>query len=82
MVVGGEVIDARPFQVTASMEVFAPGADSCVFGVAPPVPVHGTTGAVINGQLGLPGGSDIAGDTSQNKATQVFTPALPPQTTN
>ncbi len=75
MVAGGEVIDTMPGQVTQSLEVFAPGADSWVFGPKPPVAVHGTTGAMVNGEFVLIGGSDIAGSLSQNRATQMLTPA-------
>ena len=78
MVAGGEINDNAPFQLTPSLEVFAPGAHSWVFGSRPPVAVHGTTGAVVNGEFVLVGGSDIAGRTSQNRATQVLTPATPP----
>jgi len=75
MVTGGEVIDTMPGLVIRSLEVFAPGADSWVLGPAPPVAVHGTTGAVVNGEFVLIGGSDIAGELSRNLATQIFSPA-------
>jgi len=74
----GEQLDASPPRLTTSLEVFAPGANSWVMGLASPVAVHGTTGAVVNGKFVLTGGSDIAGDFSANRATQVFTPATPP----
>ena len=76
IVAGGEIKDV--FGLTSSLEVFAPGADGWVFGPTPPVVVHGTTGAVVNGEFLLIGGSDIAGKTSQNLATQVLVPATPP----
>jgi len=76
IVAGGEIKDV--FGLTLSLEVFAPGADGWVFGPTPPVVVHGTTGAVVNGEFLLIGGSDIAGKTSQNLATQVLVPATPP----
>jgi len=76
IVTGGEVIEAMG--LTLSLEVFAPGADSWVLGTRPPVVVHGTTGAAVNGEFVLVAGSDIAGQTSQNRATQVLTPAAPP----
>jgi hypothetical protein len=75
MVVGGEVMNDHTAGLTLSTEVFAPGAHNWVFGPASPVPVHGTTGAAANGEFVLVGGSDIAAATSQNLATQVFTPA-------
>ena len=75
IVVGGEVIDFIPGLVQPTMEVFAPGAADWVPGPGSPVPVHGTNGAEINGLLVLPGGSDIAGDTSNNRAVQIYTPA-------
>jgi hypothetical protein len=77
IVTGGEVNDTEPFQIAPRLEVFAPGAQGWEFGLAPPVTVHGTTGAVINGEFVLIGGSDIAGRTSQNRSTQVLTPAAP-----
>ncbi len=77
MVAGGEVIDTMPGQVIPSLEVFAPGAEGWVLGPDPLVAVHGTTGAVVNGEFLLMGGSDIAGELSQNRATQIFTPARP-----
>jgi hypothetical protein len=73
----GEQLDASPPRLTGSLEVFAPGADSWVMGMVSPVAVHGTTGAVVNGMFVLTGGSDIAGEFSNNRATQVFTPATP-----
>ena len=76
MVVGGEAIDTMPGQIIPSLEVFAPGAEKWEFGSSPPVAVHGTTGAVLNGLFILPGGSDKAGDTSLNRSTQVYTPAM------
>lgn len=77
MVAGGEVIDNMPGQVVPSLEVFAPGAEGWVLGPDPLVAVHGTTGAVANGEFLLMGVSDIAGELSQNRATQIFTPARP-----
>jgi hypothetical protein len=79
IVVGGEVIDFTPALLQPSMEVFAPGAATWVSGPPPPVPVHGTTGAEIDGLLVLPGGSDIAGTTSNNRAIQTYTPATSEQ---
>ena len=76
IVVGGELFEIPG--LTWTLEVFAPGAVSWEFGPSSPVTVHGTTGAVVNGELVLISGSDIAGQTSQNRATQVFTPATPP----
>lgn len=73
IVVGGEVIEIPG--LTWTLEVFAPGADSWVFGPSSPVSVHGTTGAVVNGELVLIAGSDIAGEVSRNRATQVLRPA-------
>jgi hypothetical protein len=73
IVVGGEVFEIPG--LTWTLEVFAPGADSWVFGPSSPVSVHGTTGAVVNGELVLIAGSDIAGEVSRNRATQVLRPA-------
>ncbi len=47
MVAGGERLDGMT--LIDSMEVFAPGADGWVPGPAPPIAVHGTTGAVVDG---------------------------------
>jgi hypothetical protein len=74
MVAGGEVIDFFPGLVQSTIEVFAPGATGWVEGPAMPVPVHGSSGAEVNGVLVLVGGSDIAGDTSLNRSTQIYTP--------
>jgi len=54
--------------------VRAAGADDWVLGLAPPVAVHGTTGAVVNGEFVIIAGSDIAGELSLNRATQLLTP--------
>ena len=78
IVSGGEQLDSFPSQLTPSTEVFAPGAESWVTGPRAPVAVHGTTGAVINGKFVLTAGSSIAGATSDNRATQILTPATPP----
>lgn len=75
MVAGGERLDTVPFQLVSSMEVYAPGAASWVRGPESPVSVHGVTGASIDGLFVLTGGSDEAGTTSQNRATQVYHPA-------
>ena len=77
MVAGGEINDFGAFNLARSLEVFAPGAENWVFGLSSPVSVHGVTGAVVNGEFVLHGGSDIPGDTSDNRATQVLTPATP-----
>jgi hypothetical protein len=58
------------------MEVFAPGAAGWVPGPQLPIAVHGTTGAAANGEFLLIGGSSVAGTTSQNRATQVYVPAV------
>jgi len=75
MVSGGEILDTHPAQVVQSMEVFAPGSEGWATGPRPPVAVHGTTGAVLNGEFVLIGGSTDAGGTSQNRSTQIFAPA-------
>jgi hypothetical protein len=77
MVTGGEVLDFMPGQLALSLEVFAPGAEYWVLGQAPTVAVHGITGAVVNGEFVLTAGSDIAGELSLNRATQILTPAIP-----
>jgi len=76
MVAGGERLDAVPFQLVPSMELFAPGAAGWVPGPQPPLAVHGTTGASASGEFFLIGGSTVAGTTSPNRATQVYTPDL------
>jgi hypothetical protein len=75
MVTGGERLDTVPFQLVPSMEIYAPGAANWVHGPRPPIAVHGTTGAVVGGEFVLIGGSDRAGTTSLNRATQVYRPA-------
>ena len=71
MVAGGERIDSVPAQLITTMEIFAPGADGWVPGSQPPVAVHGVSGASLNGEFIKVGGSDIAGSTSLNTATQI-----------
>jgi len=75
MVAGGEILFNSTYGLVESMEVFAPGADAWVFGPRPPVSMHGNTGASNMGTLVLTAGSDIAGQLSENRATQIYTPA-------
>ena len=72
VVAGGERIDTVPPQLITTVEVFAPGADAWAAGPAPPINVHGATGAVVNGQFIVTAGSDVAGNTSHNRATQIL----------
>jgi N-acetylneuraminic acid mutarotase len=75
LVTAGERIDLMPAQLIPSLEVFAPGSDGWVQGPSPPILVHGTTGASVNGRLVITAGSDIAGSLSDNRATQIYEPA-------
>jgi len=77
MVTGGERLDAVPFQLVPTMEVMAPGADAWAPGPQPPIAVHGTSGAAVDGEFLLIGGSDVAGSTSQNRAVQIYAPGPP-----
>ncbi len=77
MVVGGEAVSGISFSLVESAEVFAPGAEGWVNSLNSPMSVHGTTGAVVNGQFILTAGSTIAGANSSNSATQIFTPTIP-----
>jgi N-acetylneuraminic acid mutarotase len=77
MVTGGERIDIQPAQLMPAMEIFAPGAEGWATGPEPPVLFHGSTGASANGEFIITGGSDEAGSLSENRATQIYTPAPP-----
>ncbi|RPH98342.1 MAG: hypothetical protein EHM68_04825 [Lysobacterales bacterium] len=77
MVTGGERTELVPFQLVPSMEIFAPGAAGWVPGPPPPIAVHGTTGAAVGGEFILVAGSTVAGTTSSNRATQIYSPAEP-----
>jgi len=77
LVVGGEAVSGITFSLVESAEVFAPGAEGWVNSLNSPISVHGTTGAVVNGQFILTAGSTIAGANSSNSTTQIFSPTVP-----
>ena len=72
VVTAGERIDIMPAQLIPTTEVFSPGAAGWVTGPAPPIAVHGTTGAVAGNRLILVAGSDVAASLSTNRATQIL----------
>ena len=72
VVTAGERIDITPAQLIPTTEVFSPGAAGWVAGPAPPIAVHGTTGAVVNDRFILVAGSDVAASLSGNRATQIL----------
>lgn len=60
-VAGGEGNDADPSGVFAEVEVYDPIADAWSSVEPMPIPRHGTGGAVIDGELFIPGGADVEG---------------------
>ncbi len=62
---GGEVLLNRP-RVEPTLEIYLAGSEAWRFGPDLPVPVHGVTGATINGRFYVIGGSTTAGTEDGN----------------
>ena len=78
MAAGGEILAFNggipDFETLATVEIFAASAGKWIAAPPLPTPVHGTSGAALDGKFYVFGGSTVAGGVQNPGITQVYTP--------